>query len=331
MDHFDEVADKAVVYGLDGTEVLGQLGADVARREYNGIGPEFFPAALREKVTAWLAMFEPAALIHDLRNYMSDGRRWAFNYANYEFLENCRKCAAAKYRWWSWRRWRARAVARVLYDFVSGPAGWKAWMDCYEKKPKQRSNMKKLIMLAALAAMVAGMSGCGTPGKLRDVELKGMYVNGYSEQLAIGMGRLTSIPGEREAFVAHYREDTAWLSPSTKTHELDLMIVGTNSTDSAAEVIASICNAFKDVAPSIAKINAEAPKGITVLDVIKPSDAALLAKAVGSKAYQAFVDKGGDAAKATVAKMSDGSMQISDGSTCINCDPSGNCTDCSIK
>lgn len=133
MDHFDEVADKAVVYGLDGTEVLGQLGADVARREYNGIGPEFFPAALREKVTAWLAMFEPAALIHDLRNYMSDGRRWAFNYANYEFLENCRKCAAAKYRWWSWRRWRARAVARVLYDFVSGPAGWKAWMDCYEK------------------------------------------------------------------------------------------------------------------------------------------------------------------------------------------------------
>jgi len=191
--------------------------------------------------------------------------------------------------------------------------------------------MKKLIMLAALAAMVAGMSGCGTPGKLRDVELKGMYVNGYSEQLAIGMGRLTSIPGEREAFVAHYREDTAWLSPSTKTHELDLMIVGTNSTDSAAEVIASICNAFKDVAPSIAKINAEAPKGITVLDVIKPSDAALLAKAVGSKAYQAFVDKGGDAAKATVTKMSDGSMQISDGSTCVNCDPSGNCTDCSIK
>ena len=176
--------------------------------------------------------------------------------------------------------------------------------------------MKKLIMLAALAAMVAGMSGCGTPGKLRDVELKGMYVNGYSEQLAIGMGRLTSIPGEREAFVAHYREDTAWLSPSTKTHELDLMIVGTNSTDSASEVVKSICEAFKDVAPSIAEINAEA---------------ALLAKAVGSKAYQAFVDKGGDAAKATVTKMSDGSMQISDGSTCINCDPSGNCTDCSIK
>ena len=179
--------------------------------------------------------------------------------------------------------------------------------------------MKKLITLAALAAMVAGMSGCSTPSKLRDIELKGMYVNGYSEQLAIGMGRITSIPGEREAFVAHYREDTAWLSPSTKTHELDLMIVGTNSTASADAIVKAICEAYKDVAPSIAKINAEAPKGITVLDVIKPSEAAQLVKLVGAKAFQSFKDGGGDAAKATVTKLSDGSTQISDGSVCTTC------------
>lgn len=191
--------------------------------------------------------------------------------------------------------------------------------------------MKKLIMLAALAAMVAGMTGCNTPGKVRDIELKGMYVNGYSEQLAIGMGRITSIPGEREAFVAHYREDTAWLSPSTKTHELDLFLVGTNSTGSATQVIKSICDAFKDVAPQIAKVHAEAPKGVTVLDVIKPTDAALLAKAIGSKAYQMFVDNGGDTAKATVIKLSDGSTQVTDGSTCISCDADGNCTDCTVK
>ena len=179
--------------------------------------------------------------------------------------------------------------------------------------------MKKLIMLAAVAAMVAGMSGCGTPGKLRDIELKGMYVNGYSEQLAIGMGRITSIPGEREAFVAHYREDTAWLSPSTRTHELDLMIVGTNSTASADAIVKAICEAYKDVAPSIAKINAEAPKGITVLDVIKPSEAAQLLKLVGKDAFQSFKDGGGDTAKATVTKLSDGSTQISDGSVCTTC------------
>ena len=180
--------------------------------------------------------------------------------------------------------------------------------------------MKKLIPLALAVLTVAlCTTGCNTPSKLRDIELKGMYVNGYSEQLAIGMGRITSIPGEREAFVAHYREDTAWLSPSTKTHELDLMIVGTNSTASADAIVKAICEAYKDVAPSIAKINAEAPKGITVLDVIKPSEAAQLAKIVGAKAFQSFRDGGGDAAKATVTKLSDGSTQISDGSVCTTC------------
>ena len=182
--------------------------------------------------------------------------------------------------------------------------------------------MKKMLIIVAAALALAG---CQSPSQLRDIELKGMYVNGYSEQLAIGMGRITSIPGEREAFVAHYREDTAWLSPSTKTHELDLMIVGTNSTAKADAIVKAICEAYKDVAPSIAKINAEAPKGITVLDVIKPSEAAQLAKVVGAKAYQSFVSGGGDATKATVTKLSDGSTQISDGSVCTTC-VYGECT-----
>ena len=186
------------------------------------------------------------------------------------------------------------------------------------------------LMMAFAACAAAMMTGCGTPGKVRDIELKGMYVNGYSEQLAIGMGRLTSIPGEREAFAAHYREDTAWLSPSTKTHEMDLFIVGTNSTASASDVVKSICDAFKEVGPTIAKVNAEAKTGITVLDVIKPSDAAQLAKVVGAKAYQSFIDNGGDAAKASVMKLSDGSTQVSDGSTCISCDAAGNCSNCTL-
>ena len=179
--------------------------------------------------------------------------------------------------------------------------------------------MKKSMMIFAAALALVGMTGCGTPAKLRDIELKGMYVNGYSEQLAIGMGRITSIPGEREAFVAHYREDTAWLSPSTKTHELDLMIVGTNSTMSADAIVKAICETYKDAAPAIAKVNADAPKGITVLDVIKPSETAQLVKLVGAKAYESFISGGGDAAKATVTKLSDGSTQISDGSVCTTC------------
>ena len=43
--------------------------------------------------------------------------------------------------------------------------------------------MKKLMTIAALAAICAG---CHSPKKVRDIELKGMYVNGYSEVVAIG-------------------------------------------------------------------------------------------------------------------------------------------------
>ena len=128
--------------------------------------------------------------------------------------------------------------------------------------------MKKAILIAALAAILAG---CQTPKKMRDIELKGMYVNGYSETLAIGAGRLTSIPGDKEALAAHYEEDTAWLHPSIKTHKIDIFLVGTNSVASASEIIASICRTYGEVAPQVAASDAEVAKtgGATPLDVVK--------------------------------------------------------------
>ena len=105
-------------------------------REYNGIGPAFFPEKLREKTTKFLSLFEPAALIHDLRNFESDGSEEKFHLANAEFLANCRRCVEDKYAWWNLKRYRGNAVANLLYEFVDGPAGWKAWMDCYEKNQK---------------------------------------------------------------------------------------------------------------------------------------------------------------------------------------------------
>ena len=133
-EHVGCLLHKAITLGLDGVEWATGLGFAVICREYNGIGPEWAGAAIRAKVTEHLALFEPAALIHDLRNYKSDGSRYGFNYANLEFLANCRALANAAYPWWSWRRYRARAVAYALYDFVSGPGGWKAWMDCHNRK-----------------------------------------------------------------------------------------------------------------------------------------------------------------------------------------------------
>ena len=86
MKDIEELIGRCVSLGLDGVELLSEIDRETIKREYNGIGPEFFPVGLRDKVTEWLALFEPAALIHDLRNYRSDGMRHAFNYANMEFL-----------------------------------------------------------------------------------------------------------------------------------------------------------------------------------------------------------------------------------------------------
>ena len=46
------------------------------------------------------------------------------------------------------------------------------------------------------------------------------------------------------------------------------------------------------------------------------------------KIYEYFKGKGGDAEKATVTTTADNKVQVTDGTTCIQCDSAGNCTDC---
>ena len=183
--------------------------------------------------------------------------------------------------------------------------------------------MKKQMTIIAAAALAA-LAFCGCATKSRSFDAKGMYVS-ETGQLAVGMVHVDAIPEGADSAVIHYTEDTALLSPSTKIHDVDIILTGTNSVGSADGIVKSICNAFIKVAPTIAKTEAEAPKGITVLDVIKPSGVAQLARVVDAKALQSFVAGGGDAAKATVTKLSDGSVKISDGSICTTC-VDGECT-----
>ena len=136
-------------------------------------------------------------------------------------------------------------------------------------KTELKITFMRIAFLFALIAVAYFVAGCTSPKKVRDIELKGMYVNGYSEVVAIGAGRLTSIPGEREALAAHYEEDTAWLSPSTKTHKFDIFLVGTNSVENSTEIISSICKAFSDVAPQVAATHAANAGGTSAFDVIK--------------------------------------------------------------
>lgn len=203
-------------------------------------------------------------------------------------------------------------------------------------KTELKITFMRIAFLFALIAAAYFVSGCTSPKKVRDIELKGMYVNGYSEVVAIGAGRLTSIPGEREALAAHYEEDTAWLSPSTKTHKFDIFLVGTNSVENSTEIISSICKAFSDVAPQVAATHAANAGGTTAFDVVKGGGevrkAVALAKqevekikaskaeAPSGKAIDAYAAK----ASGEKAKSQLGSDSVKGASDAGDC-PDGNC------
>ena len=141
------MASKAEIRGLLRTaKEAGLLGLDFLRgftteeiaRGYNGIGPEFLPAVVRAKVSERLSLFAPAAVGHDMRNDVSDGTRAAFRFANNEFLFNCLTLVDHAYPQNCRERDRARAVALVLYRFVSAESfGWRAWLDAHEKNVKR--------------------------------------------------------------------------------------------------------------------------------------------------------------------------------------------------
>lgn len=53
------------------------------------------------------------------------------------------------------------------------------------------------------------------------------------------------------------------------------------------------------------------------------------ASSIASKVVKYFKSKGGDESKSTVtADSSTGTLTVTDGTTCISCDTSGNCSDC---
>ena len=203
--------------------------------------------------------------------------------------------------------------------------------------------MKKMMMMFAASAAILA-TGC-TSDKVRDVGVKGMYVNGYTETLAIGAGRVTSIPAEREALAAHYREDTAWLSPSTKTHELDLFLVGSNTVENSDKIVDHICSAFKEVAPTVSAN--QNTTGGTVLtyfagnhqlaaanEALKIAGSAGATNAVqalvgriGEKLFGKFVEAGGDASKATVTTTTSADGITTATCTDGKCTVTGTCTD----
>lgn len=143
----DALLQRATDAGLDGLDFLYSFSTKELAEGYNGIGPEFLPEVIRAQVTSFLWIFEPAALIHDMRNEVANGTRERFLYANDEFRRNCLKLAEKNYPRMVQdfrKRYRAKAVAQILYDFVSADSfGWKAWLEATERRVKKLNQRKE--------------------------------------------------------------------------------------------------------------------------------------------------------------------------------------------
>ena len=130
----DELLKIAVAADLEGLDFLSRFTYDQLADGYNGIGPEFLKPIIREVVSEFLHIFKPAAVGHDLRNELSDGKREGFCAANEEFLRNCIRLAAYHCRDDYRRRNCAVSAAILLYAFVSAEHfGWRAWQEAKER------------------------------------------------------------------------------------------------------------------------------------------------------------------------------------------------------
>ena len=243
LKHVSDLYETAVKADLD-LGSAASLSDDRLAELYNGCGPEWLPARIREKLTRLLAIFEPAFLIHDTDFASSDGSTFAFAMANDRLEMNCLALANYTYPWYSWRRYRARLAALEIASLCRR-YGWKAYGSARDATaPKPASHDGRAVLGLTLALALLALTGCHSAPKAKDVSLKGMYANTATETVAIGSAKITVLPEAIESFVAHYSEDTAWLRPSEKTHFLDIYLTGTNTTSNAGKIVENICRAF---------------------------------------------------------------------------------------
>jgi len=114
--------------GLEAYPSFWSASAEQLARVLNGMGPDWFPADVREYMTRWQGRFRAAVAIHDWMFYLSLGIAEEFHAANWQFLRNCRRTVRKTI---SVFRWQKRAQMMIDADLLYGAVcagGWPGYM-----------------------------------------------------------------------------------------------------------------------------------------------------------------------------------------------------------
>lgn len=135
---------KAYALNLENVHILDEYTIAEIGKIYNGIGPDRFPAELRELLNTLHPTLLPVALIHDVE-YHEGGTKEQFSASNRRFYTNGKTAAFAAYSWYDPRRYlvwnKARQFANLCELF--GYVGWtkERSQDCESAKLRDTEGM----------------------------------------------------------------------------------------------------------------------------------------------------------------------------------------------
>ena len=176
-------------------------------------------------------------------------------------------------------------------------------------------------MMIALAACAAVIAGC-----------RAVTVENYGEEIArdaenrpvtLADGRIQTVKkGWKVHHNQHWMNTTAdSVTASVKPEEIAFAMNGLNSqpSEELGKVVEKAFDGGTKLVTAIGEAYVKIAGGGAQASTVLSS---------AEKIYEYFKGKGGDAEKATVTTTADNKVQVTDGTTCIQCDSAGNCTDC---
>ena len=117
--HIRDLICRVVNYSLDLGPHLDHMSVAEIAAAYNGIGADWMPAAIRDRLTTDYADLEPSAMIHDVDFDRASGTLAEFHEANARLRANIIRTAnAVATPWITWRWWRLRLAATACYEAV---------------------------------------------------------------------------------------------------------------------------------------------------------------------------------------------------------------------